>query len=210
MTCKIPLPPRNLVVPSHFLQKTGKFGLIRQKHPQNKHTPRFQNFNGFHIRDHSLRSCQLVSTKFHRPASLLFPMVRKQRKPRTTCHRRVRYRTILECCWGHDRAEHDRIPLNIRIKQNSRRMPTGGWAFVSKECSAQRHTRIGILTVTCKVTRQAVRQAAFLPRISGLTRHAIARLLSLPVYFFISRFFSHLGLPRKSTFVPGTLREVGE
>jgi hypothetical protein len=32
----------------------------------------------------------------------------------------------------------------------------------------------------------------------------------LPVYFFISRFFSHLGLPRKSTFVPGTLREVGE
>jgi hypothetical protein len=88
------LPPRNLVVPSHFLPKTGKFGMIRQKHPQNKvcrarrdrrvtrktrvehnkHTSRVQNFNGFHIRAHSLRSCQLVSTKFHRLASLLFPI----------------------------------------------------------------------------------------------------------------------------------------
>jgi hypothetical protein len=36
MIYKIPSPPRNLVVPSHFLPKTGKFGPIRQKHPQNK------------------------------------------------------------------------------------------------------------------------------------------------------------------------------
>ena len=95
MICKIPSPPRNLVVPSHFLPKTGKLGLTRQKHPQNKvcracrdirvtrktrvehnkHTSRVQNFNGFHMWDRSLRRCQLVSTKFHRLASLLFPMV---------------------------------------------------------------------------------------------------------------------------------------
>ena len=37
MIYKIPSPPRNLVVPSHFLPQTGKFGPIRQKkYPQNK------------------------------------------------------------------------------------------------------------------------------------------------------------------------------
>ena len=86
-----------------FFAESRKVGLIRQKHQQNKvcrarrdirvtrktrvehnkHTSRVQNFNGFHIRAHSLRSCQLVSTKFHRLASLMFPMVpRWSREPR--------------------------------------------------------------------------------------------------------------------------------
>ena len=34
--CKIPSPPRNLVVPSLFWSKTGKFGPTRQNHSQNK------------------------------------------------------------------------------------------------------------------------------------------------------------------------------
>jgi hypothetical protein len=86
-----------------WVPKTGKFGTIRQKHPQNKvcrahrdrritrqtrvehnkHTSKVQNFNGSHIWYHSLQNCQLVSTKFHWSASLLYLIVlRRSHKPR--------------------------------------------------------------------------------------------------------------------------------
>ena len=146
MVCKIPSPPRNLVVPSHFLQKTGKFGLIRQKHPQNKvcrarrdtkylvhsrrvtrktrvehnkHNSRAQNVNGFHIWEHSLRYTNSISAGGRLGVSYVDPVLQ----------------VCTQCCttsapfWNADakpRARHSIGMLKNRIGQKYRCIPTGG------------------------------------------------------------------------------------
>jgi hypothetical protein len=110
MLCNIPLPPGagNLLVPSYFPPKTGKFGLIRQKHrqnkvcrarrgrhvarktrvEQNKHTSRVQNFNGY---IHTGLLTAKLPTRFHEiPLAGLAPIPDgATQKPENTCHRRI-------------------------------------------------------------------------------------------------------------------------